>query len=363
MLIGEAEHTALCRMTTLVEQEGHEIAGAVSSGDELLAAVHAVCPDVVLVDIRLAAAGGALAVTRRLARQCSVPVILVTGSGDCSTMEELGGCGASGVISRPVTGPVLAMNLSIVRQQQDVLNRLRESESRFRNFFDNSLAGIYLCTVQGTYITVNDAFARMLGYDDAMQMLAIVKSADEQVYDESSRRAELCDMLRQHGEVGGFESKVYGRDGDMLWISEHCRAITGRDGALHRYEGVVIDMTARKDAEAREQTTRDILQSTIDALSDMVVLQDLSRNVIMTNKACGEFIMPGMVRHDTPVSGAASTPFDDFLADGEEHEASVAVCELDGAVFDSRVTPFRSPDGELIGAVEMLRCIDENKAG
>ena len=47
----------------------------------------------------------------------------------------------------------------------------------------------------------------------------------------------------------GFESRVYRQDGKVIWITETARAIRDASGALLYYEGIVEDISERKQAE------------------------------------------------------------------------------------------------------------------
>ncbi len=55
--------------------------------------------------------------------------------------------------------------------------------------------------------------------------------------------------MQQHDTLTGFESKIYRKDGSIIWISENCRAVRDALGRLLYYEGTVQDITERKLAE------------------------------------------------------------------------------------------------------------------
>lgn len=52
-----------------------------------------------------------------------------------------------------------------------LLERLRESEARYRSIFENAVEGITRTTPAGELRAVNPAFARMLGYDSADELI------------------------------------------------------------------------------------------------------------------------------------------------------------------------------------------------
>jgi diguanylate cyclase (GGDEF)-like protein len=57
--------------------------------------------------------------------------------------------------------------------------------------------------------------------------------------------------MQEQGAVRNFESQVYRRDGSIIWISENSRAVTDADGSVQFFEGTVVDITERKQHDAR----------------------------------------------------------------------------------------------------------------
>lgn len=359
VLLAEDDPLVAHHIRGLVQRVGQEVVGTAATAGEVMSLAAQTRPDVVLMDIWLEGGSSGIEATQHLVAEHDLPVLLVSGTSSSDIVDDAIASGALGFISKPVTAAELQVNLRIVRHRQDLLNRLRESEERFRSIFDNAAVGIYVCTLEGRLVTVNATFARMLGYTGQAEMLRLVRDFGEQVYDDPGRRRHLCERLLAGEPVEGVESLIYGRDGEALWVSEHCRLVRREDGVATRYEGIVVDITARKDAEQRERTTMELLRSTMDALPDLVILQDFDRNVIMVNRSCASsgMVAPGDVVCETPGDMAGETPFDMFRRDGDEHEGLVRLSGT-GRVWWSRVAPFRSPEGEIVGAVEILRAHD-----
>jgi len=66
---------------------------------------------------------------------------------------------------------------------------------------------------------------------------------------EHGRREEFVRLMQEHDTLSGFESKIYRKDGSIIWISENCRAVRDGQGTVLYYEGTVEDITERKRAE------------------------------------------------------------------------------------------------------------------
>src|SRR5690606_30027725 len=98
-------------------------------------------------------------------------------------------------------------------------------------------------------------------------------------------RDEFIALMRSRGSVSGFESQVYRRDGEIIWISENARAVHDDDGRIVCYEGTVEDITERKLYQARieQQANYDSLTG----LANRSLLNDRLQHAIRTAAAYG----------------------------------------------------------------------------
>ncbi|MCX5804112.1 MAG: PAS domain S-box protein [Proteobacteria bacterium] len=74
--------------------------------------------------------------------------------------------------------------------------------------------------------------------------------------------------VEQYGSVSGFEVQFYRKDGTKIWVCFSVHAVRDAGGILQYYEGVLEDITERKQAEEVLRLT-DIRQKTILQLYQM----------------------------------------------------------------------------------------------
>jgi diguanylate cyclase (GGDEF)-like protein/PAS domain S-box-containing protein len=135
---------------------------------------------------------------------------------------------------------------------QSAFQRGRASDdAAFKELFNFAVGGIFRSTPEGKYLWVNQALARMYGYDDPQHLLKKLTNIGHQLYVEPSRREEFKGLMEQSDELRDFESRVYSRDGSILWVNENVRAVRDKQGKLLYYEGMIINITKRKDIEAQ----------------------------------------------------------------------------------------------------------------
>jgi PAS domain S-box-containing protein len=106
--------------------------------------------------------------------------------------------------------------------------------------------GIFQTTVDGKYISVNRALARIYGYESVEQMLMTIVDVSSQLYIEPERRRQFQDLMESNDTITDFESQVYRRDRSTVWISENVRALRDEKGRILYYEGTVEDISQRK---------------------------------------------------------------------------------------------------------------------
>ena len=128
---------------------------------------------------------------------------------------------------------------------------LREAERRYRSLFDNAIEGIFRTTPDGRYLDANPALARIYGFATPQELVESLRDIKSQLYVDAGRREEFMRIIKTRGEISGFESRVYRKNGDVIWISENARAVFDDEGRVLHYEGTVEDITERRQNQAR----------------------------------------------------------------------------------------------------------------
>ncbi len=69
------------------------------------------------------------------------------------------------------------------------------------------------------------------------------------LYVDDGQRDQFLHLMQESDIITDFESRIYRKDGSIIWISENCRAIRNALGDVVYYEGTVEDITQRRQAE------------------------------------------------------------------------------------------------------------------
>ncbi len=138
---------------------------------------------------------------------------------------------------------------SEIHSREQAIVALREAEGKYRRIFENAVEGIFQTTPDGRYLAANPALARLYGYDSPEQLIQEMNDIGRRLYVDPECRRRFIAQIAEHGIVRGFEAQVYARDGGVVWISENARAVYDECGKLSHYEGMVEDITQRKEVE------------------------------------------------------------------------------------------------------------------
>jgi len=136
--------------------------------------------------------------------------------------------------------------------QSSLPNRRYELEDgALRNFFENSVEGIYRSSLDGTFVFVNTALAYLFGCNDVPDFFSTYTDIAMQFYADPSTRDRIQHVLARQNSVQGFECLGRRKDGSTFWMLENARVLRDAYGSVVGYEGFVHDIDRRKAAEER----------------------------------------------------------------------------------------------------------------
>ena len=137
-----------------------------------------------------------------------------------------------------------------VTQKMQAEEALKRAEAKYRSIFENAIEGIFQSSVDGRFLIANPMLAKIYGYASSEDLIENLTDIGSQLYVDPQRRLELINLLKEQEDVKSFESKVYRKDGTIIWTSENVYAIHDVAGNVLYFEGTVEDITASKIAKA-----------------------------------------------------------------------------------------------------------------
>lgn len=176
------------------------------------------------------------------------------------------------------------VNLRDVTERKKAEETLREAVDKYRNIFENAVEGIFQSTPDGRFIDVNPALAKMMGFASPREMIAGFTDIGHQHYVRPGERTQYRAILEKDGVVKGFETEVYRKDRQTIWISINARAVRDHLGNILYYEGTLENITQRKQVADSLKALEELESSILSAIPHAVIgLKE--RTIIFANDA------------------------------------------------------------------------------
>ena len=153
---------------------------------------------------------------------------------------------------------------------------LKQSEKKYREFFEKDLSGDFLSTIDGKLIDCNPAFLKILGFD-SLEDINLHKL--HSIYQNKKDRNELIKHLKKNKEISNYEITLIRKDRKEIHVIENVIGVFDNSGNLTHLRGYIFDITDRKIAEERFQHVHSLLYAIRNV--NQLIVTEKNINVLM----------------------------------------------------------------------------------
>jgi PAS domain S-box-containing protein len=266
------------------------------------------------------------------------------------------------------------LRFSLARDITDRLQAeaaLRESELKYRTLVEQ------VPTI--TFIAALDDFSQTMYISPQVEAILGFSPADfeanpnlwaEQLHPEDSDRV-LAAVARCHqtGDLYDDEYRMLARDGRTVWFRDKAQVVRDDSGRPLLLQGVMLDITERKQYEAKLLQAKEEWERTFDAISDLVMILDREYRIVRVNRSMahrfgyepeeleGKFCY--QVVHDLEAP-PASCPCRAVWSNGQPVQLDIWDEKLQGH-FLLTTSPIYDLSGRIVGSVQVGTDITERK--
>ena len=165
---------------------------------------------------------------------------------------------------------------------------LAQDEARAGAIFDAAAIGMALRALDGRWLRANRKLCAILGYTH--EELLATTSAALTPPDERGHAIEYHQKLAR-GELDSYcrEKPYLHKDGHAVWVDLSVSLVRDSAGRPDYLISVIVDISARKAAEAKARAAEDRLRAGLEHLGEMVVLTDAEDRIVVANRRFVEF--------------------------------------------------------------------------
>jgi len=220
--------------------------------------------DVILLDLNLPDSLGLTTFLRLQPKAGDVPIIvLVSQSDDDLGIEAVERGALDYLIKQHIVSTLLGKALRYATERTHTLLALRASEARYRELYENVVAGVFQTTPDGRFMAANPALVRLLGYSSEDELLELDIARDVYLYPED--RENWVRNMAAAGEIRNAELMLKRKDGRRIVVLENSREVRDDQGRVIFYEGTLTDIT-----EAHELSQQLSYEASHDVLTGLI---------------------------------------------------------------------------------------------
>ena len=164
---------------------------------------------------------------------------------------------------------------------------LRESEMRFRAFFEQAAVGIAGVSVDGRYLYANQKFCDLVQrpMDEVLRMTIAQVTHPDYVAADSEH---LRQLLNGDAPQYTVEKQYVRSDGSPVWANSTVFPLRNDDGSIKGFAKVIQDISARKEVEAELDRERSALESRVEERTQQLKNSIQNINVQIAEKERAE---------------------------------------------------------------------------
>jgi PAS domain S-box-containing protein len=330
--------------------------------------------DVVLLDLKLPDSQGIDTFEKVHAAAPGLPIIVLTVTdNDALALEAVQKGAQDYLVKERVDGKLLehSIRYAIERKQAEemlknhreylegqVIERtaaLRESEGRYRTFFEQSKDVIFITSHEGTILEVNQATMDLFGYTRE-EMMAM---KTQKLYVDAADRMRFQQLIEAEGSVRDFEVALRKKDGTPIQCLITASVWQSADGSMKGYQGIIRDITDRKRIETQLREQALIFEN----IHDGIIMTDLGGNIVSWNPAAERMFgyYKGEVFQKT--IGMLTTKVMEGKLQDDRWTGEIGFIRKDGTegICETTVIPLRDEGDNIIAMFGVCRDITERK--
>ena len=147
---------------------------------------------------------------------------------------------------------VFLTDLTELKQAQE---NLQQSQARYRTMYKNAAQGMYQCTLDGHFLRINPALAKIFGFESTGELHRQPGGANS-LYKNPKDRQAMLSVLQEHRIVKNYEVEMQRPDGKSVWALINARLAEDPKGTTF-IEGILVDNTEKKYAEDKLRLSRE----------------------------------------------------------------------------------------------------------
>ncbi|RQD66631.1 PAS domain S-box protein [Desulfonatronovibrio magnus] len=289
VLIVEDSRTISGLIQKFLLRNSYEVTDCVAFAEKAIESIPEKFPDLVLMDINLSGEMDGIRAASIIRNNWDIPVLFLTSEYSEDIMRRAARARPYGYLRKPfeeyhlIAQMDLALRLKKIevktlKQRKRAVNRLRQSEEKFRKLSEDMPSMICTFTSDSTLTYVNKAYADF--FNSTPEALLGARWLDFVPETEREAARKNFQQLSVEHPFNSYEHRVTNESGDLKWMAWTDRALFDDQGHLNYYLAIGLDITKQKQTTLSLAENERALSQVLKALKVGMMVLDRDSGVI-----------------------------------------------------------------------------------
>lgn len=250
------------------------------------------------------------------------------------------------------------------------IEKIRESEERFRTIFHNSAVAITFADEKERIVACNKLAVNLLGFETKELLNKTVRS----LYPPEEWKRIRSYQIRQHGKDRHLETQVYDKDGCLIDVDISISVLKNPDGEITGSIGIMRDIRERKQMAVKlDQSLRELknIKSGLDHHAIVAITDPAGKIIYANDKFCeiSQYSRQELLGQDHRIINSGYHSKDFFrnlwktIANGKVWKGEIRNRAKDGTFYwvDSTIVPLLDENGQPFQYVSIRSDITKRK--
>jgi PAS domain S-box-containing protein len=272
ILVVEDEQIVAADILRRLERMGYRVSAVASTGEEAIARVEELHPDLLLMDIVLQGPTDGVQAAQEIRTRVDLPIVYLTAYTDQETVRRAKQTQPSGFLIKPFDERELNFTIEMALFKHRAERDLRRTEEIFRELADSSDEIYWMMDATlASILYTNPAFEKIWGArrPEVSAGLGALLAA---VHPDDKARVEALYRRAARGEPDdtGIEYRIVRPDGMTRWIWTRAFPVRDRHATVYRVAGIAQDITRQKWAWETLQESEERYRLLAENVRDMI---------------------------------------------------------------------------------------------
>jgi PAS domain S-box-containing protein len=179
-----------------------------------------------------------------------------------------------------------------IKRREEITRQLHESREQLQSLLSHLMGAVYRCRFDEHYTMeyFSDQIEYIAGYPPSDFINNSVRSFGSLVHPaDNDRIRSIIEETTQTHVHYEMEYRIIHRNGNTVWVSESGKCIFNEEGKVEFLDGIIVDITRRKEAEIAANESNRKYKDLMDFLPQPIFELDIQGNILFINRAGEEF--------------------------------------------------------------------------